>query len=136
MTQEKKIFLPIQSNDICEAYEQLLRAELVSFSLTKEARNKVDSTVANINGTYFGHEMYDTAEEKAVAYFYFLIKNHPFVDGNKRTATLTFLVVCQLNKLALKEIDFELDQLAVFIESIQEKNHQEVIKRIAGLLFG
>lgn len=39
----------------------------------------------------FSHERFPTLHEKAAAYCFFIIKNHPFVDGNKRTGFLTAL---------------------------------------------
>lgn len=36
--------------------------------------------------TLWGQEMYRTLSEKGAVYVYHLIKNHPFNDGNKRTA--------------------------------------------------
>ena len=78
-------------------YELLLNRNLVSFPLTAETRNKVDSLVSNINSSYFDKEIYETTEEKAVAFLYFIIKDHPFIDGNKRTACLVFQVFCDIN---------------------------------------
>lgn len=88
-----------------------------------------------MNGSYFGVNLYDTAELKAVAYLYFLIKDHPFTDGNKRTASLVFEVVCEMNSLAPNYQNFILDALAVFIEKTQETNHQQVIRKLAEELF-
>jgi prophage maintenance system killer protein len=104
--------------------------------LTAEAEKKVDSLVASINGTYFGVESYTTIGEKIVAYLYFLIKDHPFTDGNKRTATLTFSVLCELNSLVPDYHGLGLDSLAVFIEKIQEDDYRHVIHLLASLLFG
>ena len=42
----------------------------------------------------FGQKQYETIFHQAAAYLYFIIKNHPFIDGNKRTAlaaSVTFL---------------------------------------------
>ncbi len=44
----------------------------------------------------FGHEPFATLYEKAAAYCFFIVRNHPFFDGNKRTgfiAALHFLLV-------------------------------------------
>jgi len=90
---EKKIFQPVTSSDVCRIYELLYSEGLVSFPLVAAGLNKVDALVATITQSYFGTEIYSTVEEKAVAYLYFLIKDHPFIDGNKRTASLVFLVV-------------------------------------------
>jgi death-on-curing protein len=42
----------------------------------------------------------------AAAYCFHIIKNHPFVDGNKRTGLLTALVFLQENRIEL-EVDFD-----------------------------
>lgn len=123
------------SSDVCQTYELLHKEGLISFPLTEEAQHKVESLVATITGTYFGIQPYPTDEEKAVAYLYFLIKNHPFIDGNKRTASLVFSIVCKLNNLSPNYRDLGLDALAVFIEKIQEQDHQKVIYLIARVLF-
>lgn len=130
MTQEKRIFRPATSKNICEIYELLNKSGLISFPLTQEGRDKVDAAISNINNLHFGVDIYPSVEEKVIAYLYFLIKNHPFVDGNKRTATLTFATVAALNNLTLNP-DFSLDALAVFVEKVREADHQLVIKIIA-----
>lgn len=135
MTKGKKTYRPVTSKNICQAYELLLARKLVSFPLTQEGEAKIEAIVANINNSYFGTEIYKTIEEKAVAYLYFLIKDHPFTDGNKRTASLVFEVVCDINDLIPNFHNFQLDQLAVFIEKIKDNNYQEIIRAIANILF-
>jgi len=56
----------------------------------------LESAVAQPHMTFGGQELYPTVLEKAVALAFSLIKNHPFVDGNKRVghaAMETFLVL-------------------------------------------
>ena len=132
---EKKKFQPLTSKNVCQIYKLLHKSKLVSFPLTQDGIHKVDALVSNINSSYFGNEAYSTYEEKVVAYLYFLVKNHPFVDGNKRTASLSFEVICDLNDLSPYYDDFSLDELVVFIEKIQEQDHQSVIKSLAENLF-
>ncbi|NBD73848.1 hypothetical protein GVX82_02290 [Patescibacteria group bacterium] len=135
MTKGKKTFQPLTSSDICRIYEFLHREGIVSFPLTLDAERKIDALVANVTGSNFGEARYATAEEKVVAYLFFLIKDHPFTDGNKRTAVLTFEIICDMNDLEPRYADFGLDELAVFIERIQEQDHQQVIKMLRALLF-
>ncbi len=135
MTQAKKTFQPVQSSDVCQIYELLHEHKLVSFPLTHEATNKVDSLVVSITSSYFGTDAYSTFEQKAMAYLYFIIKDHAFTDGNKRTACLTFVTVCKLNDLSPRYSDFSLDELAVYIERTEEADHQKVIRVLADLLF-
>ena len=135
MTKEEKKFQPLTSKHICQIYELLVKHNLVKFPVNYEAINKVDALVSSINSFYFGTEIYKSKEEKALAYLYFLIKNHPFIDGNKRTASLAFEVICSVNDL---KPDYSLDTLdawAVFIEKIQEQDHQRIIREISGVIF-
>jgi prophage maintenance system killer protein len=135
MMKEKKIFQPLTSNDVCQIYELLLEDSLISFPLSKESRQKVDSLVSSINSFYFGKENYESLEEKALAYMYFIIKDHPFIDGNKRTSALVFTTICKLNGLKLSPEAPSLDALAIFIEKIKEADHHGAIKVLAQIIF-
>lgn len=135
MTKEKKKFLPLTPENICEIYNLLHSEGLISFQSTPESLRKVESLVLSINGSNFGIENYKTSEEKIVAHLFFLIKNHPFVDGNKRTAVLTFLVLCRLNNVDEHLVGYDLDSLAVFLESVSGDDYQEKIRIIAKALF-
>ena len=50
------------------------------------------SAINGIYQTFGGEELYPSVEEKAANLLYFVIKNHPFVDGNKRIGALMFLM--------------------------------------------
>ena len=134
---ERKTFQPVPPRSVCRIYELLHERELISFPLTRSGEERVSSIVATITGSYFGQEIYTSSQEKAVAYLYFLIKDHPFTDGNKRTASLVFSVVCDINELVPEfgNGNPTLDELAVFIERVREIDHQSVIRQIAKLLF-
>lgn len=106
----------------------------MQFPLTQSGVHRIDSIVSNIICPHFGVDVYPSNEQKAVAYLYFLIKDHPFTDGNKRTATLAFSTVCLLNDLPENK-DFPLDSLAVFIEKTRDADHQTVIEVIAEQYF-
>ena len=51
----------------------------------------LQSSVAMPRMAVFGTERYAALHEKAAAYCFFIIRNHPFVDGNKRTGFLVGL---------------------------------------------
>ncbi len=54
----------------------------------------LESALAMPRATMFGELLHSTIHEQAAAYLFHLVKNHPFVDGNKRVglaAALTFL---------------------------------------------
>lgn len=51
--------------------------------------------------SFAGEEMYPTVEEKAANLLYFIIKDHPFFDGNKRIAALMFMMFLTMNEQGL-----------------------------------
>lgn len=61
--------------------------------------------------TFGGEELYPSMLEKASRLGYGLIKNHPFVDGNKRTGTHTMLAFLAVNHIELQYKDADLIQL-------------------------
>ena len=71
---------------LSEAYNSLFRKGEVSFPLHDIQVENIDSVVKTVHAEYFGFVRFKTPEEKASAYFCFIIKDHPVVDGNKRLA--------------------------------------------------
>jgi death-on-curing protein len=55
------------------------------------------SSVFQPRQSAFGEDAYPTIPEKAAAYAFCIVQNHPFVDGNKRTAELTMLTFLDVN---------------------------------------
>lgn len=55
------------------------------------------SSIGQIYQTWDGKELYPSIEEKAAMLLYFIVKNHSFVDGNKRIAATLFLWFMQRN---------------------------------------
>lgn len=60
------------------------------FGVEKE-KGKLKGILDIINQNVFGEEVYKTFEDKAAHLLYFLVKDHPFVDGCKRIAATLFL---------------------------------------------
>ncbi|MDR3642762.1 MAG: virulence protein RhuM/Fic/DOC family protein [Candidatus Doudnabacteria bacterium] len=58
----------------------------------QEVGEKFKAVLGNINQTYEGKPLYPSMEEKAAHLLYFLVKDHPFTDGNKRIGALVFMV--------------------------------------------
>ncbi len=57
----------------------------------------LESAVAAPQATYGGTSVYSNLEEVAAAYLFYLCRNHPFVDGNKRVALGSCLLFLRLN---------------------------------------
>lgn len=117
MTEAKKTSMHPISEVLCEAYRLLHEKKQVSFPLHDEQRKKIDTVVKTVNSFYFGLERFPSVEDKAVAYLYLIIKNHPVTDGNKRLSVLWFRVYCTIQKLSPQIRAYDgLDSLAVAIE--------------------
>jgi death-on-curing family protein len=61
------------------------------------------SSISSIYQTFDGKELYPSIEEKAANLLYFIVKNHSFVDGNKRIAASIFLWFLEKNDMLHKE---------------------------------
>ena len=71
-------------------------------------RGLLESACAQPMMSFSDEERHKTLFEKAAAYAFFIIKNHPLLDGNKRTGLHTALVFLYLNGI---EIDISPEEL-------------------------
>ncbi len=84
---------------------QVLKTELVrkgeaSENFAQERnREAIEGIIGNVMQSFGGSELYPTVEEKAAHLMYFVIKNHPFVDGNKRTGAYALVWFLQKMKV-------------------------------------
>lgn len=63
--------------------------------------NLLDSAINAPFQTFGGEYVYKTLEAKAARLGYFIVKNHAFVDGNKRIGMLAMMVFLELNDIGL-----------------------------------
>ena len=71
------------------------------FGVEKE-NGKLNGILAAVYQDVFGQEVYPTLEEKAAHLLYFLVKDHPFVDGCKRIAATLFLEFLNRNNALVR----------------------------------
>lgn len=69
----------------------------------RERGGGLGGIVRGVYQTFDGRELYPSIEEKAAHLLYFIIKDHPFVDGNKRIAALVFIIFLSRNKYLLRD---------------------------------
>jgi death-on-curing protein len=62
----------------------------------------LESAVAAAQASFAGKSPFRDLTEVAAAYLFYLCRNHPFIDGNKRTALGACLVFLRLNGVELK----------------------------------
>lgn len=60
------------------------------------------SSISTIYQSFGGVDLYPTLEDKASALLYFIVKNHSFIDGNKRIGATTFLYFLEKNNALYK----------------------------------
>ena len=65
----------------------------------REKDDSLSSSLSAVLQTFDGKDVYPSLEEKAAHLLYFLVKNHSFVDGNKRIAAALFLWFMDKNRL-------------------------------------
>ena len=82
-------------------HAEVLAAHGGSAGLREEAL--LESAVAAPQATMMGNPLITDPMEMAAAYLFYLCRNHPFVDGNKRTALATCLVFLSENELLPEE---------------------------------
>lgn len=71
--------------------ELLKRGEATDMFAHERNRGNVEGIVGNVMQSFGGKALYPTIEEKAAHLLYFMVKNHPFTDGNKRSGAWAFL---------------------------------------------
>ena len=94
----------ITANDLYKEISKFKRSLIQKGEATELfAQEKKQKTLEGILGSVmqsvFGEDAYPTIEEKAVHLLYFIVKNHPFNDGNKRTGAFSFLWFLQQSNI-------------------------------------
>ena len=87
----------LTKENVCEIHELAISRFGGSPGLCDTAL--LESAVSAPQASFGGTSPYADLVEVAAAYLYFLCKNHPFVDGNKRVALGACLVFLRLNGL-------------------------------------
>ncbi len=85
-----------------EDYQKLIDQMLAEFDsdvFGKVKDQSFQSSVAQIQKGFGNKDFYSSLEEKAAMLLYLIVKNHSFVDGNKRIAAACFLKFLQENKM-------------------------------------
>ena len=89
---------PISYEDARRAIEQLRQQYQASDLFGREKDKSFQGSLVSIFQTFGKRQLYPSIEEKAANLLYFLVKNHPFVDGNKRIAAFMFLWFLDKNR--------------------------------------
>lgn len=96
----------------------------------------ISGIIGNVMQSFGGNDLYSTVEEKAAHLLYFMIKNHPFVDGNKRSGAFAF--VWYLHKAKILDTACmtppALTALTLFIAESDPSYKEKMIRLVLQLL--
>lgn len=104
-----------------------------------EPEEGLSAILGNLNQSVLGKPAYPTVECKAAHLLYFIIKNHPFSDGNKRTGAFLFIDFLSPNKALMQNgqpiiNDIGLAALALLIAESEPKQKGTMIHLIENML--
>ena len=88
---------------IAELKRQLIERKEATNLFGNEKDNSFEGTLRSIVQTFGGYYLYPSIEEQAAHLLYFIIKNHPFSDGNKRIGAFMFVWFLEKNKHRFKQ---------------------------------
>ncbi|MCL2228611.1 MAG: type II toxin-antitoxin system death-on-curing family toxin [Firmicutes bacterium] len=89
----------------------------------------LDSALESVFATYDGKDLYPTKEEKGARLGYALIKNHAFVDGNKRIGVHIMTLFLSLNGIDLYHTENEIVELGVEVAT-GETTYEQLLEWI------
>ena len=93
----------------------------------------LESAVAAPQATVFGQSPYADLTEVAAAYLFYLCRNHPFTDGNKRTAMAAAIVFLRLNGVEPKPDSSDWEALVLDVAA-SRLDRAQTTKRLKKLL--
>ena len=127
-------------NIISEIKKELMNRREASEFFGAESADKLKGILGNIRQTFEGKELYPSVEEKAANLLYFIIKDHPFIDGNKRIGSFLFVYFLDKNKYLYcdngerKINDNALTALSLLTAVSDMKEKDKLVKIITNLL--
>lgn len=105
----------------------------------RERGDAFAALLGNLDQSAFGEPAYPTVEGKAAHLLYFVIKNHPFADGNKRSGAFLFVDFLARNGRLLRNgapviNDVGLAALALLVAESDAQNKEMMIRLIENML--
>lgn len=127
-------------NAIAELKKQLIAKKEATALFGNEKDSSFEGTLQSIIQTFGGEYLYASIEEQAAHLLYFIIKNHPFSDGNKRIGAFLFVWFLEKNKHRFKKSgevkinDNALTALALLVAQSSPVEKEIMVKLICNLI--
>jgi len=125
---------------ITEIKKELINKKEASDLFGVDPQNRLSGILGNLLQTFDKKKLYPSIEEKASHLLYFIIKDHPFVDGNKRIASFLFVYFLDKNKYLYRENgekkinDNALTALSLLIAISDPKEKDKLVKITTNLI--
>ena len=127
--------------EACESAVDRLRSSVHGSDLFGKERNgSFKGSLVAIFQSFDGKDLYPSVPEKAANLLYFIIKDHPFYDGNKRIGALLFILFLTINDCHLttngetKISDRALTAIALLIAESEPKEKNLIVSLVCKLL--
>ncbi|MEI8103817.1 MAG: virulence protein RhuM/Fic/DOC family protein [Candidatus Moraniibacteriota bacterium] len=127
-------------NILARVRTELIAKQEATELFAQERGGAFAGIIGSLYQTFGGNELYTSVEEKAAHLLYFTIKDHPFSDGNKRSAAFLFVYFLDKNKHLYKKSgekkinDNALAALALLVAESDPKEKDLMIKLIINLI--
>lgn len=102
----------------------------------ERSKGSLEGIIGNVLQSFGEQELYPTIEEKAAHLLYFIVKNHPFVDGNKRSGAYAFIWFLQQAKIldVAKITPAVLTALTLLIAESNPKDKDKMVGLVCSFL--
>jgi len=116
--------------------ELIRQSEATEIFGRERSKDSVKGIIGNVMQFFGGKELYPTVEEKAAHLLYFMIKDHPFADGNKRPGAFAFVwFLKQAGLLNTQKLTpSALTAIAILVAESNPSHKDKVIKLILNLI--
>ena len=126
---------------VADLKQDLVRHKEAGELFGAEREEGLASILGNLEQSVFGEPAYPSVESKAAHLLYFIIKNHPFSDGNKRIGSLLFVDFLNRNGRLFRNGEavinaIGLAALALLVAESAPKDKETVIRLIMNMLAG
>ena len=138
-TKKQVSFTAEELNNSLKKLKQELIAKKQATDLFGQEKNKnsVSGIIGNIFQTFGGQDLYSTIEEKSAHLLYFMVKNHPFTDGNKRNGAFAFIwFLRKASRLPASLTPEALTALTLLVAESNPKEKEKIIGLVLLLLKG
>jgi hypothetical protein len=121
---------------------QLIEKGEATDLFARERGGEFEGIIRGLYQSFGGKELYKGVEQKAAHLLYFVIKDHPFSDGNKRSASFLFVYFLSKNNALFKSNgerkinDNALTALALLVAESDPKEKETMVELIANLITG